>query len=122
MGWVRARQRFGAWLALFALALQLVLSFGHIHAEDFATPKLGAVAFAHANDGAADDDGDHHGLGHADCAICAVIHLAATLLLPPPPQVPLPAAETFAWFAAVERHDPPRAPRQPFQARAPPQA
>jgi hypothetical protein len=120
MDWVRARRRLGVWLALFALALQLVLSFGHIHAEEFAR-KSSVATLAHSDEGPADDD-DHHGAGHGDCAICAVIHLAATLLLAPPPQVALPAAESFAWLAAIDRHDPPRAPRQPFQARAPPQA
>ena len=33
MGWVRRYARFGSWLALAALALQLVLSFGHIHLD-----------------------------------------------------------------------------------------
>lgn len=117
MGWVRAWRKLGGWLALLALALQLALSFGHIHAEDFAAPKLAA-----ADGGPADDD-DHRGAGHADCAICAVIHLAATLLLPPPPPlVQLPAAESLAWLAAIDRHDAARTARQPFQARAPPQA
>jgi hypothetical protein len=122
MGWVRARRRIGGWLALFALAVQLVLSFGHIHAEDFAASVPGLTETAHTGDGAAAPDDDHHGLGHVDCDICAVIHLAATLLLPPPPNVALPADETFAWLAVRDRHDPPRASRQPFQARAPPQA
>jgi hypothetical protein len=123
MAWVRAQRRLSGWLALFALALQLALSFGHIHAEDFAASVAGIIETAHSGEGAAaPDDGDRHRLGHADCAICAVIHLAATLLLPPPPQVLLPAAETFASFAAIELHDPPRTSRQPFQARAPPQA
>lgn len=121
MGWVRARRRLGVWLALFALALQLVLSFGHIHAEDFAAPNPGVLTLAAADGGPADDD-DHHGAGHADCAICAVIHLAGTLLLPPPPLVQLPAAESLAWLAAIDRQDAVRASRQPFQARAPPQA
>jgi hypothetical protein len=119
MGWVRTRRKLGGWLALFALALQLALSLGHIHAEDFA-PKPGLATLAHADESPA-EDGDHHGLGHADCAICAVIHLGATLLLPVPPQVPLPATDNFAWLAATDRHDLPRASRQPFQARAPPQ-
>ena len=35
MHWIRKNSRFGSWAAVFALALQLVLSFGHIHAEDF---------------------------------------------------------------------------------------
>src|SRR5262245_56438932 len=31
MGWIRSNLRFGAWCALLALAIQLVLSFGHVH-------------------------------------------------------------------------------------------
>ena len=30
---IRNNRRFGGWLALFALAVQLVLSFGHVHLE-----------------------------------------------------------------------------------------
>ena len=36
MHWVRANRRIGAWVALFALSLQLVLSFGHVHAHSAA--------------------------------------------------------------------------------------
>ena len=112
----------GAWLALFALALQLALSFGHVHPEDFAVANSGIVTIGPHNSGTIDDDGDHHGPGHADCTICAVIHLAGTLLLSPPPFVALPATESHAWFAESTQYDAPHAPRQPFQARAPPQA
>ena len=38
MYWVRSNRRFGSWAALFALAIQLVLSFGHIHIEDTQSP------------------------------------------------------------------------------------
>ena len=31
MRWVRSRQKLGAWCALFAVTVQLVLSFGHVH-------------------------------------------------------------------------------------------
>ena len=31
MGWVRYHRRFGAWPGFAALALQIVLSFGHVH-------------------------------------------------------------------------------------------
>ena len=45
MHWVRSNRRFGSWAALFALAIQLVLSFGHIHLEDFQGSSA-AVALA----------------------------------------------------------------------------
>src|SRR5690349_24567587 len=34
MFWFRFHPRFCSWVALFALAIQLVLSFGHIHLDD----------------------------------------------------------------------------------------
>ena len=34
MRWFRANKTFGSRLALFALAVQFVLAFGHIHHED----------------------------------------------------------------------------------------
>ena len=34
MRWIRDHARQGSWLALFALVLNLGLSFGHIHAID----------------------------------------------------------------------------------------
>jgi len=41
MRWVRGHRRVGACVALFALALQLVLSFGHIHLADIASlPRI----------------------------------------------------------------------------------
>src|SRR5215472_13233042 len=36
MRWFRANRRFSGTLALFALALQFTLAFGHIHLRDFA--------------------------------------------------------------------------------------
>jgi hypothetical protein len=46
MSWVRTHRRIGGTLALFALALQLVLSFGHVHPRDFAGIPGSAVAQA----------------------------------------------------------------------------
>ena len=48
MVWVRGNRRVGAWLGLLALALQLVLSFGHIHLGDLAIPQAAAAADAAA--------------------------------------------------------------------------
>src|SRR5208337_3280215 len=38
MGWFRSRMRLGSWSALFALTIQLVLSFEHLH-FDGASPR-----------------------------------------------------------------------------------
>jgi hypothetical protein len=121
MRWIRARLRLGGWLALFALALQLVASFAHIHAEDFALSRQNGVASTHAVQVSGDDRGDHHPSDRDSCAICAVIHLANTLLTSAPPQIALPRIEGFVWHAAMQQqsagwlwHS--------FEARAPPQA
>ncbi len=118
MGWVRARRRLGGWLALFALAVQLTLSFGHTHAEDFqakdSAPQTYNVA-GEAGGAPAAPNSD-------DCAICVAAHLTGVSLLPAPPQFAVPMPEVFAWRTAIERRIDQRALRQPFQARAPPQA
>jgi hypothetical protein len=80
--------RRGTWLALAAMVLQLVLSFGHMHPEDFFPPAgPGAKILAAADSGAAPQvpakpaPGD---AAHDDCAICANMQMAAALLLPDP--------------------------------------
>ena len=77
------RQR-GAWPALFALALQFALSFGHIHLTRLS--GLGPVSVQTTlvlpfspGDGPVRQDS---GPAIDDCAICASIHLAGTLLPP----------------------------------------
>ena len=42
MHWVRTKLRFGAWCALFALAVQFTISFGHVHAPEIAPLALGS--------------------------------------------------------------------------------
>ena len=122
MGWVRGSIRFGSWLALSALAIQLVLSFGHIHAEDFAPAADIQAAVDADHDAGNPAEPDHHGLGHDDCAICATTALLATLVIPPPPALDLPATYSFAFLdEAIACRWIGAAPRL-FQARAPPLA
>jgi hypothetical protein len=116
---LRRKMRFGGWLALFALGLQLTLSFGHIHAEDFA---LANVAAAQSQSAPQNAPADHHDGDHDGCAICAVMHMAATSLLPGAPSVALPADIISTVFIAAEPAALPPPARQSFQARAPPQA
>lgn len=119
MGWVWKRRRLGGWLALGALALQLVLSFAHIHAEDFVFGRPGLTI---ATSAAGGGDNDRHGLGHDDCAICATVHLAGTIVTPLPPAFALPEPRCLARLATAAQSAPARTLRQAFQARAPPQA
>ena len=59
MHWVRSNRYFGSWAALFALAIQLVLSFGHIHFEDIQGSSAIVAAQSQAQPNApADDDND----------------------------------------------------------------
>jgi hypothetical protein len=127
MLWFRANRVFGGRLALFALAVQLVLSFGHIHREDIYGPARPFAAAASIAVPAADESQalpSDHPAKHSDdyCAICATMSLLSTSFVAEAPQVPLP----FVSYA-IEHVDrvavvfiAPR--RAPFQSRAPPAA
>jgi hypothetical protein len=92
MQWWRTKRRFGGWLALAALALQLALSFGHIHAEDFAGISRHSTAVASAaTPGTPWHPGDHDG-----CAVCATVHMLGSLVAAVPPLLPQPTAFTIA--------------------------
>lgn len=121
---LRSKMRFGGWLALFALGLQLTLSFGHIHAEDSAAAKTSDNTAVAQNQSTPQNapDGDHDRNHGGDvCAICAFMHMAGTSLLPGAPSVAVPADIISAVLVAPELTPLPPAARQSFQARAPPQ-
>ena len=135
MNWFRKHLKHGSRLALFALAIQFALSFGHFHGElARAAPAIqaalndadGAIAATPAapqgHSEAAQQqpsgpDTDRHG---ADCAICAVLSLANNFMFATPPLLELPQAvellhlttgAEFAHLGALHRA---------FQSRAPP--
>jgi len=120
VGWFRLRTRWGGTLALFALALQLVVSFGHVHAEDLTGKPLSIASTQHtgAPQVLADDgDTDHH--DHY-CDICATLLALASAQIATPPL--LPTARTFARVEApIEARVAAAEPRRAsFQSRAPP--
>lgn len=123
MRWVRRRQQLGGYLALVGLALQLILSFGHLHLNGIRGEATPIVA-AGATPPASPTSPAQHPANDADdyCAICATIHLAATSFLPQAPQLPLPfVSQTIEHFDRIA--DIFIAPqRTPFQSRAPPLA
>lgn len=127
MIWFRSKVRFGARLALFALALQLALSFGHVHAEDLvpsATAATHATAAGQQSGAPTDPSAPAHRSDGADdiCAVCALMQLVSTSV---PAQAPVLAVPTR--LAPIEHPTPAGAPwtavpRPLFQARAPPTA
>ena len=127
MGLFRACRKFGGRLALFALALQFYLSFGHIHPEDIYGPAnlplSSAAQIALPAASASQSLTTGHTASQPDdiCAICATMYMLGSSSVPEALQV-LPVA--LIWRPA--RHfirvtgvfSPPR--RSPFQSRAPP--
>jgi hypothetical protein len=110
------------WLASFALACHLVLSFGHVHLGNFGGGSAGwAVA---ADVGAAVPPSSPQkgptGLPGDFCAICANIGLASTLVVPDSPFSLAPSSFTqvLPWSVAASEHAP--FDHLLFNARAPP--
>jgi hypothetical protein len=122
MHWFRSRLRLGSCIALFALALQLVLAFGHVHADGIAAHSSARIE-ASGGTPPAPASNDTSGLADDYCAICTLIHLAGALVPAElPPSLPLPvvfarwrpdAAATFALSISTPAS---------FAARAPPVA
>jgi len=118
MNGVRANIRWGARLALIALALQFALSFGHFHGLKLAPT---AIAQAASAIGPAQPDSDPHSDDAADlCAICAVMAMAGTALDAAPPTLPQPAAHPFAYRLADTGVAAPVPAPGAFQPRGPP--
>ena len=134
MKWFRSKIKTGSRLALFALAIQFALSFGHFHGEvaraapalqagladpDLAIATVPAAPGAHAE--ATQQPSDHDTDRHtSECAICAVLSLANNFLFATPPLLALPQAVELlhltigAEFAHLGSLHP------AFQSRAPP--
>lgn len=117
MQWVRANIRLGARIALLAIAVQLVLSFGHIHAIALQTaPSIQATQQLPAPGHEPDQHPDDF------CAICAVMAMAATAMAAAPPALPIPQAFELTRPSMDAMFAEPRSARAAFQSRAPPLA
>ncbi len=137
MKWFRSNIRHGSRLALCALAIQFLLSFGHFHGSAqtaSAAAKRSGLDAAHSRivDRTAQTIASASVLpktspgrepaGHAgdDCAICAVMALASIMVGATPPDLTAPQATAFSYVEGeagfVERGSA----RVAFQPRAPP--
>jgi hypothetical protein len=139
MKWFRSNVQHGTRLALFALAVQFVLSFGHFHtvavpvasALQSATTQLD-IAFAGSlpapeadskstpQQPASDRDSDQR--SDDFCAICAVVAMANAALSATPPALLLPQAVQFVYLTTDAGFVDLNPVRVAFQPRAPPAA
>jgi hypothetical protein len=137
MRWFRSNIRVGSRLALFALAIQFLLSFGHFHGvAAHAAPAMqsgpGQSDASNATDRpapetiiasaqqqpASNHDSDQH--PNDVCAICAVMAQANTVLFAMPPVLLLPQAIEFSYQSADAELVYLSSARVAFQPRAPP--
>lgn len=123
MRWFRRNVGFGSWCALAALALQLALSFGHLHIVTSGVAATALTSAAEPLAGPAEDPPtpSNHSRVADYCTICASIHLAGFLttepssVLAPHPSAAVPL--TIGIEATPSAHS-----GLPFNARAPPLA
>jgi hypothetical protein len=112
----RSNIRHGSRLALLALAVQLVLSFGHFHAVAAqAAPHTVIASGQQQSPTSPDSDQANDG-----CAICAVMAMAGTVLFATPPQLLPPQASEFSYRTTDARFLHLSSARVAFQPRAPP--
>ena len=136
MKWFRKHLKHGSRLALFALAIQFALSFGHFHAVTAQAAPAIATGLAQADldyarglapqetsseaaktQQPSSPDTDHT----ADaCAICAVIALANKVLFATPPLLLLPQAVELLYLTTDAEFAHLSSLRPAFQSRAPP--
>jgi len=119
MGWFRSSRREVAWLAVFALACQLVLSFGHVHLGSFSD---GSAAWAAGAVPPSSSQKHSTGVSGDFCAICANIRLASMLVVPDPSLVLAPNSfiQILPWSVTTGEHA--SFERLYFNARGPPVA
>jgi Protein of unknown function (DUF2946) len=114
-------------LALLALVVQMIVSFGHMHADDLGLRAPSGAertqftsAATQAPSGPADQD--RHKGSDDYCPICASIALLATGHPSPPPMLVLLVPIGRAWRTETLADRPTPPVMRSFQARAPPAA
>ncbi|MGY4154466.1 hypothetical protein ACVINW_000308 [Bradyrhizobium sp. USDA 4461] len=139
MNWFRRHIKTGSRLALFALAVQFVLSFGHFHpipaaqaAPAVRSGGLSLLDLAYIGTSATPDlavqvtgtqppseqDRDRH--PPDNCAICAVMSLASSMLFTAPPVLLLPEAVELLFRTTNAEFTHLKSAPAAFRSRAPP--
>jgi hypothetical protein len=125
MRWIRAKLRFSAWCALFALALQFAFSFGHVHAPG---PKKGLLLAQLVVPPSADAPGAPakptkplRQIAHDQCVVCGSMQLASGMILAAGLLFLLRTEPAPIWFNIHTDLVLAASPHDSFRARAPPQ-
>ena len=119
MHWIRKNSRFGSWAAVFALAIQLVLSFGHIHLKDIQGSSAVIASSSQLQPNIPDDD-DGGTTGQDFCAICAALNLTSSSVLPVAAVLATPVDHPHRWAAILHPAEISYRVHFLFQPRAPP--
>ena len=129
MVWFRSKIRSAARLALFALAIQMAVSFGHMHRDDLGLAPLNDPASTHLAASTphhpAGSSGHNQSPAPADddyCPICATMQLVATGIPSLPPLLIVPAPIRREWPIQMPARSVSLKVALSFQARAPPAA
>jgi hypothetical protein len=120
MRWFRDNVRHGSWLALVAIAINLALSFGHVHVAGQVSDRGLIAAVLGVSD---------HGKapGHSDdpqtdvlCPICIASNAIANAMAASPPVILLQLDATVVDRPITPVRLAVSQPRAPFQSRGPP--
>lgn len=121
MKWFRSNIRHGARLALFALLVQFALTFGHSHwfaqATSLAQASLQQSASVEKQSPAGPD---REQPGDDNCAICALVAMAGTVVSSTPPLLLLPQAVELLQLTTDAEFAHLKSAGTGFQPRAPP--
>ncbi|TYO62614.1 DUF2946 domain-containing protein [Bradyrhizobium hipponense] len=130
MKWFRSNVRQGARLALFALLVQFALTFGHGHWFAQAAPlalsqqtdsSKGTAAIDRAAVEKQSPSGPNREQpGDDNCAICAVVAMAGTIVFATPPLLLLPQAVELLYRTTDAEFVHLKSAGSAFQPRAPP--
>lgn len=133
MKWFRSNVRHGARLALFAMLVQFALTFGHSHWFAHATPL--ATASLQQDSGGAGPNAstertavqkhspsapDREQSGDDNCAICALVAMAGSIVSATPPLLLLPQAYELLYLTTDAEFAHLASAGTAFQPRAPP--
>jgi Protein of unknown function (DUF2946) len=120
MRWFRDNVRHGSWLALFAIAINLALSFGHVHvAGQTSDHGLIATVLGVSDHGKAPGHSDDPQADYL-CPICIASSAIANAMAAAPPVIPLQLDVTVVDRPITPVRLAVLLPRAPFQSRGPP--
>jgi hypothetical protein len=117
-----ARRSARSWLAVGLLLVQLLVTAGHFHREDFALPVERGSALAATQSERQTPLPSRQPMlpAHDDCALCFSLQLAGGTAMPHPVLLPLPAEQALAVPRPIAELRLAQAPSLLFRTRAPP--